>query len=114
MIRRFIYAFGWFFAALTKPQVFNIHYFKLVESMMKFLEETAKNQSPMSSELRITKLAKILYDDENKPFLHLWCGVNEIENPIARLRQLAEENEKLKEMLNNDKKVQVSDTTKAD
>jgi hypothetical protein len=100
-MKRLIYAFTWFWQAFTKPKVFQPTYFQTVASMMKFLEETAKRGTPMRSELRITKLAKILYDGQDRPFLHLWCGVNEIDNPLKRLADLAEENVKLREEISN-------------
>lgn len=111
-MKKLWYAFGWFWMALRKPQIFNIHYMKLVEGMMKFLEDTAKNNCPMACELHITKLAEILYDDGvDRPFLHLWCGINETDNPIIRVKQLVDENRKLRDKLSKLQKLQVSDTT---
>lgn len=101
-MKRLFYALRWFWAAFRKPKVFQFMYFKLIESMMQFLADTAKQQSPMRAELRMTKLAEILYEgDKDRPFLHLWCGVNEINNPITRLAQLVEENKKLRHLISD-------------
>lgn len=106
-MKRLFNAFGWFWAALTKRRVFQFHWFKLVEGMMKFLETTADNNYPMKCELQvpkydITKLGEINWiKGEHTIVLHLWCGVDNVDSPFKRIDDLKEENEKLKRKINN-------------
>lgn len=96
-MKRVKFAFRWFWAAMTKPQLFQMDIIRLNESMMKFLEETAKNERPMSCELKIMPIAKI--DFAGAHLLTLWCGYAEKDNPIVRLRELADENAQLRSKL---------------
>lgn len=115
-MRRLKDAILMFWITLTKRHLFNVGLMKTVEGMFKFLEETAKNQKPMSCELQMDNIAHILWHEgeERETVLYVWCGVNEINNPIKRLRELAAENERLKSLLNSTPNPEVSDTTKDD
>lgn len=106
-MKRLLNAFGLFWMAITKPKIFKIEWFKLVESMMKFLEQTTNSNHPMKSELQIpkyhiNKLGEIHWE-KNKytTVLHLWCGVDNCDSPFKRITDLIEENEKLKRKISD-------------
>ena len=106
-MKRFFNALVWFWMALTKPKVFKVEWFTLVESMMKFLEATADANHPMKCELQmdkyeITKNAEINWiKGERTTILHLWCGIDNIDSPFKRINDLLEENENLKRKIND-------------
>lgn len=96
-MKRFMYALKLFWLAIRRPDLFQYDLFKIVEGMMDFLKTTAEKERPMSSEFCIKPIAKINF--EGKSLLTLWCGYAEKDNPLARLRELAIENERLRSML---------------
>ena len=112
IFRRLKYAFQMFWMALTKREIFQADLMRLVESMFDFLKETSDNNRPMTAdwELRLIGRVKLNNDEKalvkelnGKKMLHLWCGVPGTESPIIRIRQLLEENEKLRSLLNSEK-----------
>ena len=83
-----------FWLAIRKPQLFQYGMFQTLESMLVFLKQTADAKRPMSSLFGIKPIAKINYEGE--VLLSLWCGVDEKDNPLTRIRELAEENAQLR------------------
>lgn len=81
---------AWLF--YKNPQFFQQNLFKLLEGQFNFLNDTAKENRPM-----VTNIAHVYWENkENKEvkLLSLWCGIGD-SSPIERCRELASENTKL-------------------
>jgi len=105
---RLKYASQIFWIALTRRELFQPGLLKLTGTLLDFLKTTSENNHPMSSALRMELVGKINLNKEeseivngmvNNDMLYLWCGVPGKESPYNRIRELVEENEKLKEQL---------------
>lgn len=99
ILKKTTYAIRLFIGIIKRPEVFQIDIMRLLSGMFDFLRLTAESKRPMSSGLELRYLGGINVKDTKNLVLHLWCGVNEKDNPITRLKELAEENEKLKDLL---------------
>lgn len=81
---------AWLF--YKNPHLFQQDMFKILEGQFRFLNDTAKENRPM-----VTNIAHIYWEDKQKKelkLLSLWCGIGD-SSPIERCRQLASENTKL-------------------
>jgi hypothetical protein len=96
-MKRIKYAFTMFWLAFTKPALLQHDMFPLLESLFKFLAETAKQERPMTADFGFQPIAKINWDGEK--LLTLWCGYAEKDNPLTRLQELAKENAELRRKL---------------
>lgn len=95
-MKRLLNAIKWAWTVYRQPQVFQPSMLAVLQAQSDFLKEVAETSSP-----RITDLAQIYWEDGKKHevrILSLWCCVGE-NTPFDRLRELAEENRKLKSQM---------------
>ena len=102
-MKRLKYASQMFWYAFRKPEFFQVGVFALIESMMKFLNDTQEANHPMTSDIKLgiinTNQLKKLDEDSksivqamtDKPLLHLWCGIGAKDSPILRVRELMQD-----------------------
>jgi hypothetical protein len=116
-MKRFISACQMFWIVLTKPELFQVHLMKTVQTLFEFLEETAKADKPMTADLEMNCVANITIDGdlefEKKKVLVLWCGVADCPTPIHRIREMRLEIDELKKKLNSGQGVHGSVATEA-
>lgn len=92
-MKRLLNAVQWAWTVYRRPQVFQPSILAVLQAQSDFLKEVAETGSP-----RITDLAQIYWEDGEKKqvrILSLWCCVGD-NTPFDRLRELAEENNRLK------------------
>jgi len=91
-MKRFFYACGAFWLALTKPQMFQMGLMQIVRVMFETLAAAARQKTPLT-----TKLCNLNTTDDGKPdvLLTLWIGIGEDSNPASRCAELAEKIRKM-------------------
>lgn len=73
----------------------NAGIFRVVEDIFKFVETAHKEKKPMVTKIMLLNMAK---GEKICDFVSLWAGIGET-NPIERCRQLKEQNNELKRLL---------------
>lgn len=92
-MKRILNALKFALAVYKAPQAFQPPMLDLLVGQFNFLKEDSDSNSP-----RVANLAHIYWEDTEQKevkLLNVWCGVGE-NTPFERLRELAEENRKLK------------------
>ena len=98
LLTRLVNATKIFWIAFKKPQSLNSNILEITTQMFQFLADTAKERHPMQCSMEIQNIAHIIYGEgeENTTILHLWCGVAEKDNPLTRIKELSQDNERLR------------------
>lgn len=95
-MKKIINALKWAWKVYRTPKVFQPSMLQILEAQTKFLQEVADTNKP-----RMTDLSMIYWEEGEKKevkILTLWCGVG-LGTPLDRIKELAEENQRLKNQL---------------